>query len=142
MNDKKQNHEAGNQDDQDHKSQVWPAELVERQEISGGTVEEKWIAFQSLVYKICEEKLGTAVRKHEDWFDGNSMEREELINYRNLARNNMHSKNLSLLRTDIEHVVNFTDSDEENSKINGGWQKLLNSRHLQTLKTLKVFAKA
>ena len=31
--------------------------------------------------------------KYADWFDGNSMELEEFINNRNLARNNMFSNN-------------------------------------------------
>ena len=40
------------------------------------------------------------------------------------------------------HSVNFSDRDAENLKINGGWQKRLNSRHLLTLMTPKVFTKS
>ena len=58
-------------------------------EISAGTAEDKWNIFKSIVYKVLKEKLDTAIRKHKDWFDGNSMELEELINNRNLARNNL-----------------------------------------------------
>ena len=61
-------------------------------EISVGTVEERCNAFKLIVYKVSKEKLGTALRKHEDWFDGNSMELEELINNMNLARNNVQQK--------------------------------------------------
>ena len=38
-----------------------------------GTVEEKWNAFKSILYKVSKEKLITAVMKHQDWFDGNIM---------------------------------------------------------------------
>ena len=58
-------------------------------EIPAGIVKEKWNTIKSIVYKISKEKLSTAVRKHENWFDTNSMELEELINNRNLVRNNM-----------------------------------------------------
>ena len=61
-------------------------------EISAVTVEEKWNAFKSFSRKIAKDKLGILVRKHEDWFDGNSMKLEKLIN-RTLARNNMLSNN-------------------------------------------------
>ena len=70
------------------------ASLTDMQtEIPAGTVDERWNAFKSTVYKASKEKFGTAVRKHEDWFDWNSEELEELINHRNLARNNMLSNN-------------------------------------------------
>ena len=42
---------------------------------------------------VSKKKLGTAVRKHKDWFDENSMELEELIDNRTLTKNNMLSKN-------------------------------------------------
>ena len=79
-------------------------------EISPSTEEEKWNAFQSIVYKVFNEKLNTVIRKHENWFDGISMELEELINNRNLARTS------SLLWPDIEDAVNFSDRDSENVK--------------------------
>ena len=63
-------------------------------EIPGVTVEEKWDTFKSIVYKVSKEKLGSAIRKHENWFDRNSLELEELINNRIRARNNMLSKNV------------------------------------------------
>ena len=62
-------------------------------EISVGAVKEKWNAFKLTVYKISKGKLGNAVRKHDDWFDGNSMKLEELINNRKPAKNNMLSRN-------------------------------------------------
>ena len=34
------------------------------------TVEEKWNAFKSIMYKVSKEKFNTAVKKHEYWFDG------------------------------------------------------------------------
>ena len=63
-------------------------------DISTDTVEEKWNTFKSIMYKISKEKLSTAVRKHKDWFDRNSMGLKELVNKKNLARNNMLSKNI------------------------------------------------
>ena len=93
-------------------------------------VEEKWNAFKSIVYKVSKEKLGTLLRKQEDWF-GNV----------NLTRNCMFSKNTKSTWLDIEYAVNFFDRGIENSKVNGGWQKRLNSRHLQTLMTLNVSTK-
>ena len=48
----------------------------------------------------------------------------------------------SLLRPDIEHEANFLNRDAENSQINGGWQKQLNSSHLETLMTPNFFTKA
>ena len=62
-------------------------------EISADILEEKWNAFMSILNKVSKMKFSTAVRKHEDLFDGNRMELEELINNRNQARNNMLSKN-------------------------------------------------
>ena len=62
-------------------------------EISPGTLEEKWNAYKSIMYKVSKEKLSIEVRKLEDRFNGNSMELEEFINNRNLAKNNMFSKN-------------------------------------------------
>ena len=46
-------------------------------EIPAGTVEEKWDASKG--------ELGTAIRKHEDWSDGNRMELEAFITNKNLA---------------------------------------------------------
>ena len=72
-----------------------PASINDRPtEIPAGTVEEKWNAFKSIVYKVSKGILCTAVRKHEDWFDGNRMELEEVISNRNLASNNMLNKNM------------------------------------------------
>ena len=48
----------------------------------------------------------------------------------------------NLPRPDIEHSVNFFDRDEKKSKIDGVWQKRLNSWHLKTLMTPKIFTKA
>ena len=62
-------------------------------EIPSGTVEEKWNAFKSIMSKVFKEKLVTAVRKPWERLNGNGMEQEELINNRNLARNNMLRKN-------------------------------------------------
>ena len=56
-----------------------------RAEIPTGTVEEKWNAFKSIDYKVFKEKRDTALRKHEDWFDGNSIELKELINNRKIS---------------------------------------------------------
>ena len=61
--------------------------------IHAGTVEEKLNTFKSIEDKLSNENLGMTDRKYEDGFDGNSMEMEELINNRNLPRNNMLSKN-------------------------------------------------
>ena len=59
---------------------------------STGTEEEKWNALKSIVYKVFNDKLSTAVRKHEVWFNRNRMELEEFMKRRNQARNNMLSK--------------------------------------------------
>ena len=49
------------------------ASLHERKaDIPIGTVEEMWNALKSIVYKVSREKLGTVVRKHEDWFNRNT----------------------------------------------------------------------
>ena len=53
--------------------------------------EEKWNAL--IMYNVYREKLCTAVRKHENWFNRNSIKLKELIKNRNLAWNNMLSKN-------------------------------------------------
>ena len=86
-------------------------------EIPAGTIKEKWNAFKLIMYKVSNEKLCTVVRKHEDCFNRNSLEREELINNRNLARFNMLSKKTVCY---MEYTVNFSKRDAENSKINGG----------------------
>ena len=76
-NEKRQNAslEAYNQH---YQNQVWDdlqASLNDRlAEIPVCTAEEKWNAFKSIVYKVSKEKLSIAVRKHKDWFDGNSLE--------------------------------------------------------------------
>ena len=51
-----------------------------------GTLEETWNEFKTIVYKTSKEKLGTIGRKHEDWFDEHSVELEDLLNERNIAR--------------------------------------------------------
>ena len=48
----------------------------------------------------------------------------------------------NILRPDIENTVNFFDRNSKNAKMNGGWQKWLNSWHLQALMTPKGFTKA
>ena len=58
--------------------------------ISAGTIKKRF-AFKLILFKVFKEKLRTAVRKHGDWFDRNSMVLEELINNRNIAWNNMFS---------------------------------------------------
>ena len=63
-----------------------------RAEIPAFTIEENLNAFKSIVYTVSEEKLSIAERKHKDYFDGNSMELENLINNSKLARNNMVTK--------------------------------------------------
>ena len=79
---------------------MWPAGLVK---IPAGAAEEKCNAFKSIVCKVSKEKLGTAVRKHKEWFDENCMELEKLIKNNNLARNNMLSNHgPDLLATNIE----------------------------------------
>ena len=60
--------------------------------ISGG-VEEKWHKFKSIVNEASTEHLGTVIRKHEDWFDDNKTELQELIKARNQARTDMQSRN-------------------------------------------------
>ena len=86
--------------------------------------------------KGSNEQLGTVVRKHKDWFDKNSMELEELINNRNLARTNMLTWIPRLLRQSRKHAVNLFEKYAENSKINCGKQKRLKSSLLQTVLTL------
>ena len=76
-------------------------------EISASTVEEKWNAFKSILFKVSTEKFGTAVRKHEVWFDGNSVKLEELINNRNLARNNTLSKNAMFVKARYRTCCQF-----------------------------------
>ena len=53
-------------------------------EIPEDTEEEKWNAFKFIVYKVFKEKLSTAIRNHEDWFDRHRMELEEFIINRNM----------------------------------------------------------
>ena len=61
--------------------------------------EDKSNASKSIVYKVSQRELGTAIKKHADCFDGNSMKLEELINNRNHARNNILSKNAKSAKT-------------------------------------------
>ena len=67
-------------------------------EILPVNVEEEWNHFKSIKSKVSKEKFGTTVRNHEDWFGRNSIELEELIKNRNLARNNILSKNPKSLK--------------------------------------------
>jgi hypothetical protein len=56
-------------------------------------VEGKWEAFKNTVYSVAEEQLGVVTRKHEDWFDENKYELQELISARNAARQSMLCRN-------------------------------------------------
>ena len=51
-----------------------------------GTLEEKWSSFRDTVYKASFEKLGSVIKRHEDWFDENSSELNTLIVNRNKSR--------------------------------------------------------
>jgi len=42
--------------------------------------------FKNTVYESSKEKLGTVGRKHGDWFDEHSIELQNLLSERNLAR--------------------------------------------------------
>ena len=51
------------------------------------------------MYQVSKEKLSTAIRRYKDRLNGNSMELEELINKKNLTRNNKFSKNTKSAKT-------------------------------------------
>ena len=63
-------------------------------EFPAGTVKENWNVFKSIMYKVSKEKIGVQVRKRKDWFNWKTTELEELINNRNLNRNNELRKNI------------------------------------------------
>ena len=54
-----------------------------------------------------KEKLSTKLRKLENWFDCKSMEFVELINSRNLARNNMIRFGLVSLFNGVSTFVGY-----------------------------------
>lgn len=54
-----------------------------------GKVKEKWSSFKEMVYDEPKDHLGIVKRWHEDLFDDNSTELQELIALRNEAPNNM-----------------------------------------------------
>ena len=76
------------------KNELQASQNHRRSDIPAGTVEEKWDALKSIIYKLFKEKLSISVRKEEDRFGGNNLESEELINNRNLLRNCMLSRNI------------------------------------------------
>ena len=71
-------------------------------EIPVGTVEEKWNAFKSIVYKVSKDKLDTAVKKNRDWSDRKSMKLKDLINNRNQARINKLNENTKSAKAGYE----------------------------------------
>ena len=113
--------------------------LNDRQaKIPAGIEEEKWNAFKSIVYKVFKEKFGTDVRKHEDWFDKN-VELEELINNRNLTRNNMLSNNTKSAKARYRTCCQLLQQESRELKNKWWLTKVAESKHLQTLMTAKSF---
>jgi len=51
-----------------------------------GTLDNTWKNFRNTVYKTLNKMQGTVGRKHEDWFDEHSIELQDLLSERNLAR--------------------------------------------------------
>ena len=98
------------------------------------TVEEKENALKSNVYKVCKQKPGIGSTETAwSW--------RSLLTAGTLPGITRSASTPSLLRLNIKHAVNFFDRDAESSKINGDWQKCLNSRYLQTLKIPKSLTK-
>ena len=56
-------------------------------------VEAKWEVFQDIVCDTSMEHLGIVNSNHEDWFDENYAELQQLIETRNQARTSMLSRN-------------------------------------------------
>ena len=71
-------------------------ELALTEQFAGPTpdgVEAKWEMFKDIVCDTSMEHLGTVNSRHEDWFDENNAELQQLIETRNQARNSMLSRN-------------------------------------------------
>ena len=111
-------------------------------EILTGTVEEKWNTFKSIVYTVTKERFGIALRNQETGSTGKGLSWKSLLTTRIRTGITYSARTANLQRPYIEHTVNFSYSDAENSKINDGCQKQLNSRYFQTLITPKFCTKA
>jgi len=51
-----------------------------------GTLDNTWKNFKDTVYKTLKEKLSTVDRKYADWYDEHSIELQDLLGEKNLAR--------------------------------------------------------
>ena len=59
--------------------------LVQREEKENSTPDEEWAALQQVVYTTAKTYLGKPDRKHQDWFDPNDQELQNLMSRRDQA---------------------------------------------------------
>lgn len=82
-------------------------------EMDDQNVDSTWTNLKSCIIETCEKVLGKAKRHHQDWFDENDLEIEQLVNekrskfaaWQNDFRNREKQKAYHSIRTDVQRRV-------------------------------------